>query len=42
MTKPTPHLDPRTRHPEFIAADERFAQLAHEAGPLGDRERRLA
>lgn len=41
MTKPTPYLDLQTRHPELIAAYERFAQLAHEAGPLGDRERRL-
>lgn len=41
MPKPAPYLRLAEDHPEFVAAYERFASLAHEAGPLDDRERRL-
>ncbi|MDF1523949.1 MAG: carboxymuconolactone decarboxylase family protein [Trueperaceae bacterium] len=41
MAKPTPFLRLQDDHPELVAAYERFASLAHEAGPLSDRERRL-
>lgn len=41
MTKPAPFLQLQEDQPELVAAYERFASLAHEAGPLSDRERRL-
>jgi 4-carboxymuconolactone decarboxylase len=41
VTKPAPFLQLQQEQPELIAAYERFASLAHEAGPLSDRERRL-
>lgn len=41
MTKPVPYLQLQHEQPELIAAYERFAAEAHEAGPLSDRERRL-
>jgi 4-carboxymuconolactone decarboxylase len=41
MTKPAPYLQLQHEQPELIAAYERFAAEAHEAGPLSDRERRL-
>jgi len=41
MSKPAPYLRLAEEHPELIAAYERFASVAHEAGPLSDRERRL-
>ncbi len=41
MSKPAPYLRITEEHPELIEAYERFASIAHEAGPLNDRERRL-
>ena len=41
MSKPEPYLALQRDHPELIEAYERFASVAHEAGPLNDRERRL-
>lgn len=41
MSKPAPYLRLAQERPELIEAYERFASLAHEAGPLSDRERRL-
>lgn len=41
MAKPAPYLRILREQPELMEAYERFASLAHEAGPLSDRERRL-
>lgn len=41
MPKPAPYLRIQREQPELMEAYERFASLAHEAGPLSDRERRL-
>jgi 4-carboxymuconolactone decarboxylase len=41
MTKPAPYLRLQREHPDLVEAYERFASVAHEAGPLSDRERRL-
>lgn len=41
MTKPGPYLRLQHEEPELVAAYERFAAEAHDAGPLSDRERRL-
>lgn len=41
MTKPAPYLRLQREQPELVEAYERFASMAHEAGPLTDRERRL-
>lgn len=41
MSKPAPYLRITEEHPELIEAYERFASIAHESGPLSDRERRL-
>lgn len=41
MSKPAPYLRLGEDYPEFVEAYERFASVAHEAGPLSERERRL-
>ena len=41
IPNPAPFLQLQQDQPELVAAYERFASLAHEAGPLSDRERRL-
>ena len=41
MTKPAPYVRLQREHPDLVAAYERFASVAHEAGPLSERERRL-
>jgi len=41
MSKPAPYLRLQREHPEFVEAYERFASVAHDAGPLSARERRL-
>lgn len=41
MSKPNPYVRLQEDRPEFIAAYERFASIAHDAGPLSGRERRL-
>jgi alkylhydroperoxidase/carboxymuconolactone decarboxylase family protein YurZ len=41
MSKPAPYLRLGEDHPEFVEAYERFASIAHESGPLNERERRL-
>lgn len=41
MSKPKAYLALEREHPELVAAYERFASVAHDAGPLSDRERRL-
>ncbi len=41
MSKPAPYLRLTEQHPELVEAYERFASVAHESGPLSERERRL-
>jgi alkylhydroperoxidase/carboxymuconolactone decarboxylase family protein YurZ len=41
MSKPAPYLRLAEDQPAFIDAYERFASVAHDAGPLSERERRL-
>jgi len=41
VSKPEPYTRLQRENPELVEAYERFASVAHESGPLSDRERRL-